>query len=182
MTVERYDFFRDHMADCHCEIDTRANGNYVRSDDYDALAKENDILNDGLIKAGEHTLSLRARLAAEQRVTAVIEDRLRQVQARLAEAVALLKSVDACMDAPGICRKCQDKINAFLRPADSAPADWQCTCGQFMSDHFDRCSNCKGMRTWTQVATASAPAVRCSANDDGHQCIKPAGHGGSHVV
>jgi hypothetical protein len=28
-----------------------------------------------------------------------------------------------------------------------------------MQDHFDRCSNCKGLRTWTQVATPTVGAA-----------------------
>ena len=36
--IKRYEIKRDHMADCFCEIDEGERGEYVRGEDYDALA------------------------------------------------------------------------------------------------------------------------------------------------
>jgi len=96
----------------------------------------------------------------------ILERELARVKARLAEVEfdnALLKSAwDSAAEAHLLTAK---RLAETVAETDRLNAQ-----------ALELCAEISGLRR------RLLEAERCSANDDGHQCIKPAGHGGSHVV
>ena len=121
--VKRYEMKRDHMADCFCEIDEGERGEYVRGDDYDALAarlaEEQDRHTD---TASELTLALK-RLAELEAVHAVVCKEVHdgelnecRLEARLAEATQ--EAIDSERDYQMTRRKLAEAVAAVQASAD----------------------------------------------------------------
>lgn len=94
--VKRYEFRKDALADCYCDMEETDRGGYVTEEDYESLRSR--LVIESKAREGREALlreneSLRSRLAACELERDTARELLKEKKARLADAEALLREL-----------------------------------------------------------------------------------------